>query len=114
MPPLDEYFAVEFDDEVVRIDVSPPEGQARHQEFRWADIERVCFKAEGPILSDGIYVFTGTRPESYVIPVDARGGNAFWAEVIERRLFDANLAIEAASALEGLFCWPPLDEPDSG
>jgi hypothetical protein len=57
--------------------------------------------------SDGIYVFTRERPESYVIPVEASGGAHFFDELITRRLFGAELAIEAASTTEGLFCWPP-------
>jgi hypothetical protein len=57
-------------------------------------------------MSDGIYVFTTLRPESFVIPAEASGGAALWNEIVRRGLFDAELAIEAASASEGLFCWP--------
>jgi hypothetical protein len=64
-------------------------------------------KAEGLQASDGIYVFTSLRPESYVIPVEASGGLEFWNEIVRRRLFDAGLAVKVASLSEGLVCWPP-------
>ena len=114
VPSLDKWFAVEFDEETVRMDASPPGRKAWHQEFRWSDIERVCFKAEDLGMSDGIYVFTKTRPESYVIPTEAKGGAQFWGEIIAKGLFDAELAVEAASATEGFFCWPPMDQPEAG
>ncbi len=110
--PLDNWFAVKCGEEVIRIDASPPGGESWHQELRWVDIERVCFKAEGLDVSDGLYIFTKIRPESYVIPLDAKGGDRLWAELIDKELFDADLAIEAASATEGIFCWPPMDEPE--
>lgn len=112
VPSLDEWFAVEFDEEAVRIDASPPGRKAWQQEFRWNDIERVCFKAETFGVSDAIYVFTKTRPESYVIPTEAKGGAQFWENVIFRGLFDAELAVKVASAEEGMFCWPPVDQPE--
>jgi hypothetical protein len=54
-------------------------------------------------------VLTRDRPESFAIPTEAAGGPAFWAEVVRRGLFSPELAITAASAPRGLFCWP---EPD--
>jgi hypothetical protein len=69
----------------------------------------VCFKAEGLGVSDGIYVLTSARPESYAIPIEARGGAELWDEILRRKLFDAELAIETASATSGVFCWPPDD-----
>jgi hypothetical protein len=74
----------------------------------------VCFKAEGLEASDGIYVFTTLRPESFAIPVEASGGTALWREIVKRGLFSAELAVTAASATEGSFCWPPLENTGSG
>ena len=104
--PIDQWFEVRFDDECVYVSASPPGREPWSQQFRWNEIERICFKAEGFDLSDGIYVFTSQRPESFVIPTEAKGGGRFWLEIIDRKLFDAELAIEAASALSGTFCWP--------
>lgn len=104
--PVSEWFSVQSDGAAVRISARPPGGAPWEVEFRWDEIERVCFKAEGLGASDGIYVFTRGRPESYSVPVEARGGVDFWGELIGRGLFSAELAIEAAQAGEGVWCWP--------
>ncbi|TFH05694.1 MAG: hypothetical protein E4H14_12245 [Candidatus Thorarchaeota archaeon] len=73
----------------------------------WARIIRICFLAGDHIKFDEVYIFTDTRLESYVIPMDAYGGLQLWSEIIHRGLFDANLAIKAASAsTDELLCWP--------
>lgn len=113
--PVEEWFFVTFDDEQVRIRAEPPGREPWSSALTWRSIERVCFKAEDFLVSDGIYVFTSTRPEGYAIPMEAKGGAKLWQEIIHRKLFDAELAIEAASATSGVFCWPPDDpepEPD--
>ena len=58
------------------------------------------------MASDGIYVFTSDRPESYAIPTEAVGGSELWEEILRRGLFDPTLAIKAARSEEGLYCWP--------
>ncbi len=59
--------------------------------------------------SDGIYIFTQSRAEAFVIPTEAHGGQEFWAEILRRGLFDAELAIRAATSVAGDFWWPPVD-----
>jgi hypothetical protein len=109
--PLSEWFSVSSDDERVTISARPPQGEAWEQSFLWMEIERICFKAEGLLASDGIYVFTSQRPESFVIPTEAKGGSEFWAKVIDLGLFSADLAIQVMSAPEGtVLCWPPHNE----
>ena len=107
---LSEWYHVNFDDQRVRICAEPPGRQPWTQEFTWASVERIAFKAEDLGVSDGIYVFTSERPESYVIPTEADGGGALWEEILRRGLFDPELAIKAASSPEGLFIWPPESE----
>ena len=107
---LDAWFRVSFDEDQVTLDVAPPGGRAWRQSFAWSSVIRVCFKPEVEI-SDGIYVFTRERPESYAIPVEAAGGAQLLDELIARGLFGAEVAVEAASATEGLFCWPPDGVP---
>jgi len=104
---VEEWYVVEFDDELVKLRVDPSGRPGWEQEIRWEEIERVCFRAEEMLVSNGIYIFTRDRRESYAIPVEARGGQELWNELIGRGLFDANLAVEAATSIEGLFCWPP-------
>ena len=109
-PAVDQWFHVTWSEAEVRLDVAPPGSAAWTASFRWDSITRVCFRAEGPFASDGLYVFTSERPESYAIPTDADGGPGLWEEILERGLFDAELAIEAAQSTDGLFCWPPLED----
>lgn len=104
-----EWFQVTYDSETIRMAADPPGDSGWVQEFRWNEIERICFKAENMLVSDGIYVFTSKRRESYVIPTEARGGCEFWEEILRRGLFDPGLAIKAALSNGGLFCWPPID-----
>jgi hypothetical protein len=102
-----EWFKVWFDDEKVYMTAQPPNQEPWAQDFRWIDIKQICYQAEGLWFSDGIYVFTKSRPESYVIPTEAIGGLRLWNEIIDRGIFDAKLAISAATATEGQFWWPP-------
>jgi hypothetical protein len=108
---LENWYAVEWDEERIYRHVSAPGKEPWADSLAWKDVTRICFKAEVPELSDGIYLFTDRRLESYVIPTEAKGGSELWLEILRRRLFDAELAIEAASAVEGLFCWPKDEEP---
>lgn len=105
-----EWFQVSFDDEHVYLSARPPGHPAWSQEFRWDDITRVCFKQEDMWTSDAIYVFTSTRPESYAVPTEAKGGSDFWEEILRRKFFDPKLAIRAAHSQDGLYCWPPSDD----
>ena len=105
-----EWFTVTFDDQQVHLDVRPPGESPWQDAVAWADLIRICFKAEDFLVSDGLYLFSSQRPESYAIPSEAIGGAELWGEILRRGLFDAELAIEAASAIEGLFCWPPPEQ----
>lgn len=105
--PLSEWYSVACDDEGVTLDVRPRWKRATTASFHWKDVVRVCFEARDYLQSDCVYVFTSGRAESYVIPLDAKGGKEFWGQVLDRKLFDAELAIVAAGAAVGLFCWPP-------
>lgn len=102
-----DWFTVTFDDEHVYLDVHPPGRAAWTDQFAWSTIHHIAFKAEDFLVSDGIYVFTTQRDNSYAIPSEAVGGAELWGEILRRGLFDAELAIEAAAASEGLFIWPP-------
>jgi hypothetical protein len=106
------WFRVTWDSEQVHLDVEPPGRSPWEASFTWSSVCRVCFKAEGLEASDGIYVFTTLRPESFAIPTEASGGTALWNEIVKRGLFSAALAVTAASAADGTFCWPPLERTE--
>ena len=103
---LNQWFRVTFDEAGGRRKVSPPGREAWSDEFAWADVIRVCFKAGDFLEPDELYIFTNQRPESYVIPTEADGGLELLDELIRRKLFDAKLSIEAATSTGELFCWP--------
>ena len=104
---VSQWFRVWLDETHVYRSARPPGREAWNDHFVWAEVIRVCLQVEPFPTSNGIYVYTRARPESYVIPVEAEGGVELLKQLIQRKLFDAALAIEAASATEGLFCWPP-------
>lgn len=104
--PIEEWFHVTFDNDLIHIHIDAP-GQAEIKEsFHWSEIIRICFKTGDFLISDEMLIFIKSRPESYQIPTKVDGGSDLWAEIIERGLFDAELAIRAASSSEELFCWP--------
>lgn len=107
-----EWFQVSFDETGVQINAQPPGREPWSQSFRWDAVERICFKAEDMLVSDGIYVFTSDRAQSYAIPTEAVGGTELWEEILRRDLFNAELAIEAACSEGGLYCWPPPEEDE--
>ena len=108
--PIEEWFHVVVDDGGFHLSVSPPGRAPWSADVAWDEIIRICFKSEGYTASDGIYVFVRGREASYAIPTDATGGTDLWNAFIDRKLFDAELAIKAAMADEGeLLCWPEGD-----
>lgn len=109
--PVSEWFGVRWDDAAVYLIARPPEGESWTTAIPWSAITRVCFKAEGFAASDGILLFTSGREAAWAVPIEARGGEGLWAELVRRGLFDARLAFAAMRAAEGVFCWPPADSP---
>ena len=113
--PLSEWFVVTFDDESVYLDVSPPLRKSWKVSFTWASVSCVCFKDEGLEASDGIYVFTTLRPESFVIPMQASGGSELFGKLVEKGLFPRELMVEALASTNGeVYCWPPIENSPNG
>jgi hypothetical protein len=100
------WYQVRFDEQGVHRSAQPPGGEPWKDFIAWDDIVRVCLEVEAFVETEGLYLFARHRPESYAIPMQADGGPELLQAIIERGLFPAELAIEAASAAEGLFCWP--------
>jgi hypothetical protein len=104
---VETWFQVTFDDVGVHRAAQPPGREPWSDTLAWADIIRVCLEVEEFVSTEGLYLFSRQRPESYAIPMQADGGPELLQALIERGLFDAQLAIDAAAAESGLFCWPP-------
>lgn len=103
---LESWFIVSWDDEYIYRYVSPPGQNSWKDQFRWSDIERICFETKDYLYSDDIYFFTSDRPESYVIPIEAKGGSELWSLILEKKLFDSEYALKALTSENGFFCWP--------
>jgi hypothetical protein len=110
MPQLSEWFSVGFDEAAISLRVNPPGATPWQARIAWESIIRVCFEAGDWFESDTVYIFIDERPVSYAIPIDADGGQALWFEILERKLFDAEMAITASMATNELFCFPPPDQ----
>jgi len=112
---LDKWYHVTFDEASIYRDVKPPGKTGYNDQLDWSDIIRVGFQSSGVNFSDDLYIFTSERPESYLIPLDANGGDALWHEIIQRGYFDRKLAIEIAATAYGFAYWPPEqpDKPDA-
>ena len=108
-PTLDEWFLVHFDSDSISLEVSPPNRSAWTAQIEWKRINRICFKAGDLYNPDEIYIFTDERPESYLIPTEATGGDALWKEILERNLFDAETAIVAATSTNKLLSCPAME-----
>ena len=106
---LAEWFRVEIDETTIRLQVNSPNRSSWKAEIKWERIIRVCFKAGDLYDPDVIFVFVDERPESYAIPMEAHGASALWNEIIQRQLFDAAVAIEAAKSTNKLFCCPAME-----
>jgi hypothetical protein len=105
-PTLADWFKTSFDEDGITLNVSPPAFDHWQARIEWTRIVRICFKTGDFLETDEIYIFTSERPESRVIPTEAAGGLDLWNEIIRRGLFDAELAIRAASSSNELFCDP--------
>jgi hypothetical protein len=109
---LFDWYHVSFDESAIRRRVEPSGKEPWADELAWADIVRVCFKTGNWFDTvDELYIFTHRRPESYQIPMEAKGAPGLLDEIVRRNLFDAEVLIKAVQTPEEkLFCCPPADE----
>lgn len=103
-------FEVSFDRECVV--VRHTRKRVTEERFQWSNVRRVCFKDRG-LSSDVFFVFTSERPEPFMVPVEANGGDAFWRALRQRGLFpDAVSAAAVQSTDGGYHCWPEQEISD--
>lgn len=108
---LKELLAVEYDNEEVRVRVLERMEPEWNQTFRWADITRICIKDEGLMASDNVFVLLRDREQAAVVPMEARGGAAFFAALCERGLFPEKAWRKAIGDTSGgTQCWPPYEK----
>jgi HEAT repeat protein len=111
MPPLREWYFVRFDDCAIALQVNPPDGTLWEATIPWERIIRICFKTGDWFESDEIYIFTDERSESYLIPTEAEDGKALWDEILERKLYHGEVAIDLPATMVEADALP-LDSPE--
>jgi len=102
---IENWYEVTFDGMYIYRNVEAPGSEPWSDKLKWVDIDKICFTAERNIYTDDIAIFTLGRPESYLIPIEAKGGNELWSEILDRGLFDHDLAIKALTSTSGSYCW---------
>ncbi|HTD04062.1 hypothetical protein [Undibacterium sp.] len=113
---MDQKLSVEFDDNEVRVIVLEQLEATWNQEFRWNDIDRVCFKDGGLYSSDVILIELKGRQTPAVILTEARGGNDFFGALTDRGYFPEEVWRRAMGETSGaMYCWPqkPAKEPSA-
>jgi hypothetical protein len=104
---LSELLIVEFDDETVSVRVLADLEPGWNQNFRFADIKRVCFEDGGMFSSDVVYVSLTDREKPAVIPTEARGGPELFGALCDRGYFPEHVWRRAVGDTSGgLHCWP--------
>jgi hypothetical protein len=104
---LEDKLEVKFDDGAVRVTVLAELGATWNQSFEWANIRRVCFKDGGLYGSDIVYVSLKVPDKVCAIPIEARGGSAFFRALCEKGYFPEKVWRRALGDTSGgLHCWP--------
>lgn len=106
MDTIHEWFVVRFDEYAIHLFVHPPNEAAWEQHIAWEQIARICFRAGRWPASGDMFLCTNQKPDGYLIPIGADGGNTLWSEIRVRGLFSNAMADEVAETLEELFCSP--------
>ena len=110
--PIGERVSVEFDDAEVRIRAMDDSQREWNQQFRWADVTRVCFMASGIDNTDFLLITVRDSSQRIGVPTEARGGTALLSALSERGLFPKEVWRKAFGRTDGsMHCWPPHEEP---
>lgn len=104
--PISDWYQVSFDESWINISARPPGKDAWQRSVKWSAIIRVLWQGEGGLVSDGIYLFTSERKESYVVPTDSKGGDRLVEELINRGYFASEKFTETVTDPYGFYCWP--------
>lgn len=110
------WYKVYFDDNHIYRDVIPPDYRSWRKGWKkisqepwkdkisWVDIDQIFFVATDLYDSDEILFQMRDNDKHFLsIPVEAIGGNELWLEILNRKLFDEKLALEAMTSTGGIF-----------
>lgn len=104
--PIEKWFQVTFDEIKITITANPPGRNSWQQTLEWDNLIRVIFQGEGGYSSDTLFLFSSLRPESYVIPTDAKGGQELIDKLIAKGIFNSKNFTDAVLSPYGIYCWP--------
>src|SRR5262245_42971815 len=105
--PVSSLLAIDWDETSVRVCVLDELEPFWNQEFRWADVTRVCFKDEGIYASDILFLEVAGRENPICILTEARDGPAFIGQLVVRGLFPEHVFKKALGCSNGgMICWP--------
>lgn len=107
---LENWYVVSWDEVFIYRTATPPKKEPWNDRIPWARIYRICFHTTDYLISDEIILFITGEEEGYIIPTEATGGNNLWSLILEKELFNSELALEALCSPEGLYCWPKLED----
>jgi len=108
--PVSGLLAVDWDETTVRVQVLDQLEPFWNQEFRWADVTRVCFKDEGLFASDILFLEVAGREYPICILTEARQGPEFVGQLAGRGLLPLDVVKKAAGCTNGrMICWPPRE-----
>lgn len=79
--------------------------KAVQSNIKWSHISQVCFYSKGLYNPAEMKLVESFR-NTYIIPIDTKGGNELWTEIINRGLFDKELATEVMVSAIGEYCSP--------
>ena len=97
---------VNWDKDIVTIVLNPPQKNQNVEKFTWNSVERVCLEVTGKHYSDEVYFFTNLRLEAFIVPLDAKNGEAFMNEVVTKKLFDNQFVVSNKYSQIGQYWWP--------
>ena len=100
------WFSCHLTDEGVQLSVQEPNNKPWDVSFMWNEISKVCFKAADLYSVDVLRIYL-QDDRHYDIPLEAEGGYALWEKLIEKGLFDEEVAAELRFAENEIRCWPP-------
>ncbi len=100
------WIKVSFDEQQFIVEYEDLEGKNWVQTFQWSTITKICFKSYDYSAPHFLYIFFSDNEMKCIIPIHENGGEAFWAEVKKRKLFDPRNAIVADTSIPEYNCWP--------
>lgn len=100
------WITVAFDKKSFRLSYASDNGEKWKKTYQWNKIIKVCFKSYDFGVPNFAYIFFKDDPEPCIVPIDDKGGEAFWTELKRRGLFDASREIHADTSEIKYNCWP--------